>query len=453
VAKLPALLPFRLGPEGKEANLAALGYHSPTLPRSFQFFAYDLLTGRLMGEVPLRSVTFGQQLNTAGQLTGTLDLQDPRVQAMFPLQSTIPNRTFLVVDYGGFILWGGVVMSRKWKVDASGQNTTRALEIQCTELWCYFQQRVQATDYSSPPFSGITGEGTMALWTKTPWDASLIACQIVEDAIGYTDGLTQPYGNPLGGMGVMLNGEIPSASKPAAPPGGYVAVSYPFPSMQTVDTIVNQLAQLGLGVGFDHGIDVAYSSGSASPPIATFNVSYPRRGRTTAQSNLMIDLATARSYEFPEDGTQTANQIYEVGGSGAISVSENVFPLQQGYPIWERVISRANIQSQNIVSILAQSGYSDLAIYSYAPVAPTVTIGAFDQNLPLGSFIVGDDVQLVAQTLTSDGKEPWDPRLPAGLQQTWRIVSYSVTVADDGDSVVKLSLSQPPNTEALTPAV
>jgi alpha-tubulin suppressor-like RCC1 family protein len=419
----------------------------------FQYFAYDMLTGRFMGEVPLRGVQFGQQLDTSGQLTGTLDLQDPRVQAAFPLQSTIPNRTFIVVDYNGAVVWGGVVMPRKWKVSTSGGTTTRALEVQCVELWTYFQSRVQATDYSSPPYSGISGSlKPMGLWTQTPWDASLIACQIIEDAIGYTDGLTQPYGNPLGGMGILLNGEIPSASRPAAPAGDYVAVSYPFQSMQTVDTIVTQLSQLGLGVGFDHGIDIAYTSGPASPPIATLNISYPRRGRTTAQSNLMIDLSTAREYEFPEDGSQTANQIYEIGGSSAINVSQNIFPLQQGYPLWERVISRANIQSQNIMSVLERTGYSDLAIYSYAPVTPSVTLGAQDTNLPLGSFIVGDDVNLVAPALGANG-EAFDPRFPAGLNQEWRIISYQVTVADDGDITNKLTLAQPPNTEALTPAV
>jgi hypothetical protein len=400
----------------------------------------------------LRGVQFGQQLNTPGTLTGTLDLQDPRVRATFPLQSTLPNRTFIVVDYGGTPVWGGIAMSRKWKVESSSQNTTRLLEIGCTELWCYFQQRVQATDYSSPPYSGITGEGEMSLWKATPWDASLIACQIIGDAIGCTDGLSQPYTDLLGGLGLLLNGATPSGSKPAAPSTDYIAVNYPFTSCQTVDTIITQLSQLGLGVGFDFGVDIAYSGGWASPPVGTINISYPRRGRTVAENHLIVDMTTARGYEFPEDGTQTANQVYEIGGSGAIEVSANVYPLEQGYPLWERVISRANAQSQNILNLLAQTGLSDLALLSYAPVTPTVTLGVNDPNLSLGSFTIGDDIQLQMPVLGPDG-QVFDPRFPAGLDQEWRITNWTAEIKDEGDATVKLSLAQPPYLEALAPAI
>jgi hypothetical protein len=417
----------------------------------FSYYCFDLLTGRFQAQLPFRGVTFGQQLNTAGTFSGTLDLQDPRVQATEPLPNTAPNRTFVMVDYLGSPLWGGIVLPRKWKVEGA-TSTTRLLEVSCSELWAYFQARVQATDYSSPPYSGITGEGEMSYWKATPWDASLIAAQVIADAIGYTDGLSQPYGNLLGGLGLHLNGEEPSGSKPAAPPGDYVAVNYPFTSCQMVDTIVSQLSQLGLGVGFDFGVDLAYSAGVPSPPLATINLSYPRRGRTVAENGLAIDLTTARAYEFPEDGTQTANQVYEVGGSGAIEVSENVIPLEQGYPLWEKVISRANIQSANIESVLAQTGLSDLALLSYAPVTPTVTLGVDDPNLPLGSFVVGDDVLLMIPQYAPNG-EAFDPRFPAGLTREFRITGWSAAIEDQGDATVKLSLALPPLTQALIPAV
>jgi hypothetical protein len=393
-------------------------------------------------------------LNTAGTFSGILDLQDPRVQATEPLANTTPNRTFIIVDYLGSPLWGGIVMPRKWKVEASLQNTSRPLEISCSELWAYFQARVQATDYSSPPYSGITGEGEMSLWKGTPWDASLIAAQIISDAIGYADSSSQPYGDLLGGLVLALNGEAPSGSKPAAPVGDYVAVNYPFTSCQLVDTIVSQLAQLGLGVGFDYGVDLAYSLGAPSPPVATINLSYPRRGRTYAESSLMVDLTTARGYEIPEDGTQTANQVYEVGGSGAISVSANVAPLEQGYPLWEKVISRANIQSQNIEATLAQTGLSDLALYSYAPATPTVTLGANDPNLPLGSFTIGDDILLyIPQYAPGPSNEVFDPRFPQGYEAEWRIVDWTASIEDQGDATVKLSLARPPLLAALSPAL
>jgi hypothetical protein len=420
----------------------------PYTSQGFSYYAYDFLSGRFLGQVPLRSVSFGQQLNTPGSMSATIDLEDPRLVVTNPLSCTVPNRTFIVVDYLGSIMWGGVVMTRQWNAESSGSSTTRLLEIQCNELWAYFQQRVQATDYSSPPASGI--EAKMSLWTATPWDASLIACQIIEDAIGFADSASIVAGNPLNGLTVLLNGATPST--PVIPVPDYIAVSYPFTSMQTVDSIVTQLSQLGLGVGFDFGVDLAYTTGIASAPLGTVNLSYPRRGRTAAQNNLRLDLTTATGYKFPEDGSQTANQIYETGGSGAISVSLNINPINQGYPIWERVISHASAQSQELIKLLKQLGEADLTTYSYAPVTPTVTISTFDPNLPIGSYIVGDDVML---TLPAEGanEQVYDARFPAGLEQEWRILSWRCDVKDEGQALTTFTLVQPPATEVLAPAV
>lgn len=417
---------------------------------SFSYFAWDLLTGTLITQLPLQGVSFASGVNSPGQLQATINLEDPRVLQTNPIGGTIPNRTLIGVDYGGVLVWAGICLTRKWTVQGSSSNTDRTLTIQASEPWAYFQSRVQATDYSAPPTSGI--ESPMKLWTATPWDASLVACQVIEDAIGFTDSASQPYGDLLGGLEVKLNGATPSASHPASLEEDFVAVNYPFPSMQTVDSIVSQLAQLGLGVGFDYMLDVEYSEGPGSAPAGTVNLSYPRRGRTTAETGLMMDLTTARGYEFPEDGSQTANQVYETGGSGAIVVDENVFPLEQGYPLWERVISRAQIQSQHIIATLGQIGVSDLATFSYAPVTPSVTLGVEDPNLRLGQFMVGDDVRLFLPE-QGDNEQVFDARFEQGLDQEWRIVGYKATVADDGDSTVAYELAQPPDLEALSPAI
>jgi len=428
----------------------------------FSYFAYDFLTGRPLGQLPFRGVSFGQQLDTAGQMSATLDLDDPRIGATDPLNGTAPNRTFIVVDYLGAIVWGGVVLTRKRSVDSSLSSTTRALDIQCSELWAWMSSRIQATDYSAPPFSGITGSSRMAYWDAGPiggpWDATLIAAQVISDALTHSVSLPITNGNPLNGLGLLVNGAAPSASAPVMTPLDYVDVNYPFTSTQTIGTIVSQLAQLGLGVGFDFGVDLAYSAGPGSAPVATINISYPVRGRTFAQSQLVLDVTTARRYEFPEDGTQTANQAYEVGGAGAIVVDKAQAPENQGYALWERVFSRANIQSASIQNLLGQIGRSDLALNAYAPVTPTATLSVADPNLPLGSYIVGDNVEVripqYAEGLDANGDLAlYDPRFPAGLTQEWRIVQWQATVADAGDSTVQYTFNQPPFAEPLAPAI
>lgn len=419
------------------------------MSNEFTYYAYDLLTGNSLGSLPLRGVQFTSILNGSGQLQGTVDLTDPRVQLTNPLGLTIPNRTLIAVDYLGSLVWAGIVLPRKRAMVTNTGEQQFRLSIQCSEIWAYFASRVQATDYSAPPSSGL---GAMSLWTATPWDANLIACQIIHDALGVTSG------NLLGGMGLLLNGATPSGSSPVVPSGDYVAINYPYTTEQTIDTIVSQLAQLGLGVGFDYGVDTAYSAGPGSPPVATINLSYPRRGRTFVENNLYLDATTARAYEFPEDGTQTANQVYEIGGSSAIVVSANENPLGQGYPLWERVFSRAQAQSQNIIDLLRQIGESDLALYSYPPTVPTWTMSVNDPNVPLGSFTVGDDVecnipQYGDHVDAAGNRLPFDPGFPAGMQQEWRITQWTCQVADEGDSTVQLTLNQPPFTQALGPAL
>lgn len=426
-------------------NPASIMPSTPTVPRNpFSYFSYDFLTGEPVGQIPLRGVKCGQQLNIAGQASGQLDLTDLRVRETNPLECTVPNKSLIVVDFLGAPVWGGPVMPRGWTVEGAPSASQRTLEVQLAETICYLAHRVQATDYSAPPYSGISGTEAMKLWRATPWDAGLITCQLIRDMLGV------PYGDPLGGLGLLLNGEEPK--DPVAPEDDWVAVSYPYTSAQVLETIIKELAELPFGASFDLGLDLAYSKGPGSAITGAVNVDYPRRGRTFAENNLVIDLSTSRGYKIPEDGSETGNQIYEIGGSGAIFVAENVNPLDQGYALWERVMSRANAQSQHIMKLLEQAGTSDLAIYSYAPVAPTVKLSVFDPNLPLGSFITGDDVLLCMPAKGPD-REMFDERFPAGLEQEWRITGWEVEAKDEGDQTMTLTLAQPPYLEALAPAV
>lgn len=425
------------------------------------YWLYDFLSGALLGSLPFRGVSFGSQLNNPGQFQATLDLTDPRVRNANPIALTTPSRTTLVVDYGGAIVWAGLLQTRDWAVDASGQSTTRALTIQASELWSYFHQRVQATDYSAPPYSGIyVNPTTMPIWdaasSGSTWDPMLIAGQVISDALSFSQSAAIPHGNPLGGIQVAWN-FLPYTSyvsdPSACPSANYINQTYPFTSLQTVDTIVTQLSQLGYGVGFDFGVDVAYSGAPGTPPVATVNLSYPRRGRTVAQNNLIVDLSRARKYRFPEDGTQTANQVYETGGSGAIDVTENVNPLNAGYALFERVISRSQLTSANIMSLLAQTAYTDLFSFSWPPVVPSLTLDLFGTDPQFGTFTVGDDLQVFLPAAAQSDSGPFDERFPAGLNQEWRITSWKATVADEGDSTLDLTLNQPPALLPATPAV
>lgn len=415
----------------------------------FQFLCYDFLTATFLGTLPFAGVTWSQQLNGAGTFSGTLNMADPRVQAMDPALLTAPGRTMLMVDYGGSLVWGG------WTLTARPfTRSTRILNYTASELESYFTRRIQATDYSSPPFSGITGPSNpMPIWgaaytgtfpAETGWDPMLIACQVITDALGYLDAVPILNGNPAGGMQIKLNGTSLSAGLPTAylasgtntPQADYISINYPYTSFQTVDSIVSQLAGLGFGVGFDYGVDVAFSNGPGSAPMATINLNYPRRGRTFANNNVVVQVAgSARDYTVTPDASSSANTLYETGGSGAVVISQNLNPLEQGYAVLEQTVSRSQIQSANVIAILSALGEGDLYVYSYPMVTFSVKVPLFGNNPQFGQFTVGDDCRLLIDP---------DEMFPNGLDGEWRITGYQVDLPDEGDPTMTLTLSPPP---------
>lgn len=424
-------------------------------PLTYQL--YDLYTGNYLGHIPLNGVTFGSQLlatGSPGTCSGTIDIASQAVQNLGPLELSAPARTFLGVDYLGALIWGGIIWPRNYDYD----DTSRQLTVTATETWSLFTNREQATDYSSPPYSGITGTGTkMSIWDATNtdnisvYDPVLIAWQILSDALYQV-----AYGNVCGGLAIAANSFFTPATYLASgtntPQANYLSVNYPLSSVQQIATIVGQLASNGLGVGFDFAVDHAYLAGPGSLPAGTVNISYPRRGRTATQNGLVLHCGRALNYSVPEDGTQAANTIFEQGASGSLVVSQNAAALTDGYPLLQTIKSRANILSPNLLTLLSQLGIADLFTNSYPVVTPSVTMDLFNSTIPLGQFIVGDDVRWIIPALDGRGAM-FDPRVPNGLDEEWRIIGYSAQVADDGQSKVTFNLSIPPATNVTGPAI
>lgn len=410
----------------------------------FTYCAYDLLSGQFLGTLPLSQVSFGSQLLQPGTFSGTIDIASQAVQNLGVFDLIQPGKTALLVDYLGSFIWGGII----WTAPYDQDDTKRQVQISATELWSYIQnQRAQATDYSAPPYSGITGNGSvMPIWDASAtealgvYDPVLIAWQMLSDATYYV-----PHANLFGGTGIAANGYTdPSsylASGTATPQGDYLSESYPYSSLQQIGSAISQLATLGLGVGFDYMVDVG---GSAMGSVTcTVNLSYPRRGRLFSQSNLVLDCQRALKFSIPSDATQIGNTVYEQGSNGALSVSQNLQPLNGGYPVLERIMSRA-VQSANVMQVLAACGAADLAIYSYPLYTPVVTTDLFTGPLQLGQFILGDDVYWRIPATDGVGNV-FCPRFPMGLNVEARIIAWQATVADAGTSTLDVTLSEPPS--------
>jgi hypothetical protein len=401
----------------------------------FTYRAFDLLTWEELDSLPYAGVTFGRQLNAAGPFSGTLAITDPGLQQMNWQESTRTGRTGLFVDFQGALIWGGIIWTRSWDDTA----TPKVLNVSAMEFGSWFKQRLQAADYTTTFAAGA--------------DPMEIIYQVVYDAINLP-----PFGADIGGGGLQI------ALNPPGGSGQVVVMTYPATQLQTIDSIVSTLSQMGYMVGPDYSFDVAYIPNTNIPQV-TLNIWYPRQGRPFAESEIVIMHASTCGFTYPEDSTKQADSVAETGsGTGGLYATVEVDEVitTDGYPLLEAVISRTQITTQ---APLVGTAVADAALFCYPVTTPTLTLplplpdpNAFpDQpgflnpaQLSLGQFDIGDDIMHIiapapvnAQGVAAYGMNN-SPRFPEGLQFEWRITQWTCTVSDSGLSTILLDLGVPP---------
>jgi hypothetical protein len=397
----------------------------------FTYPAWDLVTAQPIDSIPYTGVTFGAPLNQPGSWKGQVSLSALASAAVAQagisgggpvynyLRATSCSNTALFVDFLGTLVWGGIV----WTSDYDSSDPQKLLKVGATEFGSYFQQRIQADDYSSTWAAGA--------------DPMLVARQVCEDAL--------TKGTIFGGITVTLN--------PAGGEGGpQITPSYPGTALQTIDSIVSILSQMGYSIGFDYTFDVAYLPGTRTPGI-TMNFWYPRKGRTASESQLVL-LSRDCTFTYSVDGTQQATSVAETGsGAGSMTPATASVPAAApftSYPELDRTLSRSQINDEGT---LAQVALGDLFLFCYPVISPTFTVpvtmpgpdGLVPPEAPLqfGTFDRGDDFIFRVDPV-SGGGENIDPRFPDGCEFEWRINSWQCTVADKGQSTIVLSAGIPP---------
>jgi hypothetical protein len=398
----------------------------------FTYPAWDLVAAEPLDSIPYVGVSFGAPLSQPGSFKGQVSLPALAGAAIAAAQTagtgpqfaymraTSCSNTALFVDFAGALIWGGIL----WTSDYDSADPQKLLKVGASEFGSYFQSRTQAQDYT-------------ATWAAGE-DPMVIAQQVVEDALA--------VGTIFGGITLTLN--------PAGGEGGpKITPSYPGTSLQTIDSIVQVLSQMGYGIGFDYTFDAAYLPGTKTPSI-TLRFHYPRKGRPFSQSQLVLLAADCDSFTYPVDGGQQASDIAETGsGVGQVlpaTASVPAGPPFSAYPRLDRTFSRSQINDDGT---LAQVTLGDLFLYCHPAVSPTFTVpvtlpgadGTIAPEAPLqfGTFDRGDDF-LFRVDPVADGGENTDPRFPEGHSFEWRINSWQCNVADQGQPQIVLSAGIPP---------
>ncbi len=373
-------------------------------------YTYDLMSATLLAELPFTGPAWSQQLNAAGQWSGSLNLADPKVQNLNALTGTRPGRTLLIVDVDGAIAWGGIVWTRQFN------SVSRILTVAGSEAFSYFSHRLQAADYTVPP----TGGPGYAYWSANPQSADYIGAAIIADALGKA-------GSAFSTMALVIAETIGNVNP--------ITETWPATQLQAIDSMINSVSGGGYLTGFDFSIDWQWSAGQGSTPVPTMTFAYPRRGRVAGTTGLIIDAnAPGASYQWDEDASGQTGNLYGTasGAGGLTTVASDPSPITAGGPLLESYASYSLVGSQSSLNAAAQG---DLARLEWPVVAPQVTLPMFGTTLSIGDFLLGDDAQLLIDP---------DERFPQGLNTYLRITGLNANPADAGQSLMTLTLGLPP---------
>lgn len=360
---------------------------------NYRYIFCDLLTNTVLGELPLTGVSFSQQLNQAGALSGHLLLSGLNATTFNVDASTTPTKVAVYVDYNGVLIWGGVIWGRSYA------NSTQTLTINAREFESYFERR---------------RIGTSTAFTNT--DQLTIAQNLV------TLAQSAPFGNIGVQVGIATSGVLVSRQYYA-----YEKKTY-YNALQDLSRAEN---------GFDFNISVAYNG--AGQPTKTLTFGYPRTGTVysaTSATALVFQMpASIVDYDYPEDGSISANTIIGLGAGSnegkLISIQTDATKTAAGFPLLEEA---ANYSDVTDAAYLAQLALGQVNAVSSSPVTMSIVL-SLTVSPVFTDYKLGDDARIMIK----------DARFPTGLDKVLRIVGIAVQVGDNSPERVTLTLTSTTN--------
>jgi hypothetical protein len=134
-------------------------------PAEYRYYAVDIITNNVLGEIPFTDVTYQRALSKAGSFSGSVPLI--AATADFNLyENTMPGKTAIYILRNGVCVWGGIIWSRSY----SPQN--KILTVDGAEFISYLYHRAvwQTLYYGSESYYCTEYEasaGTATIYTNT----------------------------------------------------------------------------------------------------------------------------------------------------------------------------------------------------------------------------------------------------------------------------------------------
>lgn len=105
-----------------------------TIAPVYRYFTADLLTNKILAEIPLRGVSYECALKAAGRFSGSIPVT-AETDSMDLHNTTMPGNTALYVVRNGKCVWGGIIWSRQYVLPDN------SLQISASEFPSYFYHR------------------------------------------------------------------------------------------------------------------------------------------------------------------------------------------------------------------------------------------------------------------------------------------------------------------------
>jgi len=356
----------------------------------YNYLATDLVTNKILGELPVNNVSLDCQLNNAGNMSAGMKLSDPRLDDNEAIARTAPGKTAFWAYRGNQIVWGGIILSREY------QSNGKAITLTGQTFECYAARRFPRSSIGTAVKNYSLGQGAMInfLWQ-------------------------QLQGVANGNIGVNIGANPPVDPATTLTVNGYdLSTSYA--------NLITSITSLTGGPDWT----IAWGEDTNGSPTKNLIVGTPI-GNPVGATDLVVDYpGPIKDYVYTENSSAGNNRWWATGdGTGATTttgVATDNNSLASGYPLWEGVNNFNGVTAQATINAHASSDLSALPV----PVV-SHAVELLGNAFPMfGSYGLGD---YVVCNVT-------DPRFPVGLTFKVRAIGWTIQPPDENQGVETISL-------------
>jgi hypothetical protein len=356
----------------------------------YTYLATDLVTNKVLGELPVNNASLDCQLNKPGNMSSGMHMDDKRINNDELLARTTPGKTAFWAYRENQIVWGGVVLTREY------QSNGKSLVLTGQTFECYPARRFPRSVLGITTQNLTMGQGA---------------------GINYL--IQQLQSIASGNIGILpANVPLVDTSISFTINGYDLATSY--------DDIIQSIVTRSAGPDYT----IAWQEDGNGLPQKLLVVGTPI-GNPVGQTDLTVDYpGPVVDYIYNENSSSGNNQWWAVGdGDGAAAIvgsAGDANAFTSGYPIWEGVNQYSGVTDQATISSHAQSDLFSLDI-------PLVThhVDLFGNAFPtFGSYGMGD---YVVVNVT-------DPRFPGGSTFKVRAIGWTISPPDEGSGTEQVAL-------------